>query len=112
MGAKVLIIAAALALKIALGISSPINKITRVDTKVLPTKIAVSPKPILPQICVCSNSSNKIPKTTNEILTPIKQVPINRVGASKKPAIILPDLLPCFFFSSKLKRLALTKPIS
>ena len=111
-GAKVLIKEAALALNIAFGTSSPMNKITRVDTIVLPTKIAPSPKPNRLQIWVCNSSSNKIPNTTNEILSPIKQVPINCVGASKKPAMILPDLLPCFFFNSKLSRLALTKPIS
>jgi len=108
----VLINEAALALNMALGTSSPMNRITKVDTIVLPTNIAPSPKPNRLQIWVCNSSSNKIPNTTNDILSPIKQVPINCVGASRKPAMIFPDLLPCFFFNSKLRRLALTKPIS
>ncbi len=53
---------AALALKIALGTSSPMNKITKVETNVLPTKMAPSLKPNLLQICVCNNSSKRIPK--------------------------------------------------
>ena len=59
-----------------------------------------------------SSSSNIIPNTTNEIFKPTKQVPINCVGSAKNLAIIFPDRPPCFFLSSKLKRFALTNPIS